>query len=85
MERGRARNGRTWSVARFLFIVSRALPRVYDNLRDRFAAEPGVQVILDRRTAARPEPEGGRPDQRRNTSPTEQLRVMGYAFVRLDS
>src|SRR5882672_5606903 len=40
-------------VARFLFIVARQLPNVYDHLRAQFGREPNGEVILDRRLGAR--------------------------------
>jgi len=79
-------------VARFLFIVARQLPRVYDHLCQQFAGEPNVEVIMDRRKGERREPEPAVPppgpdrregERRRNTDADEQLRVMGYAFVRI--
>jgi hypothetical protein len=79
-------------VARFLFIVARHLPRVYDHLCEQFASEPTVDVIMDRRKGDRREPEIVVPppgperregERRRNSDADEQLRVMGYAFVRL--
>ena len=79
-------------MARFLFIVSRQLPGVYEHLREQFGQEPNVEVILDRRKGERRQPEASEPppgadrrhgQRRRNGSVDEQLRVMGYAFVRI--
>ena len=83
-------------MARFLFIVARQLPNVYEHLRQQFAAEPEVQVIVDRRQGQRrqtdrrgsgnapaPSDERRRGERRQNPGPDEQLRTMGYAFVRL--
>jgi hypothetical protein len=69
-------------VARFIFIVARQLPRVYEHLSRQFASEPNVQVVMDRRKGGR---SLGPPadERRRNVDADEQLRVMGYAFVRL--
>src|SRR5712691_111589 len=40
-------------VARFLFIVARQLPDVYEHLREQFGREPNGEVILDRRLGER--------------------------------
>jgi len=79
-------------VARFLFIVARQLPSVYEHLCQQFAGEPNVEIIMDRRKGDRRQPETAEPptgperregERRRNASADEQLRVMGYAFVRI--
>ena len=79
-------------MARFLFIVARQLPSVYEHLCQQFGREPNVEVIMDRRKGDRREPEAAAPppgperregERRRNASVDEQLRVMGYAFVRI--
>ena len=73
-------------MARFLLIVDRQLPLVYDNLRQQFGREPNVQVILDRRKERRPPApsEAALNERRQRGVVDEQLRTMGYAFVRLD-
>ena len=68
-------------MAHFLFIVARQLPDVYDHLCRQFGREPNVEVILDRRKEVRRDPGS---DRRRNGSADEQLRAMGYAFVKLE-
>ena len=78
-------------MARFLFIVARQLPRVYEHLCQQFAGEPNVEIIFDRRKSDRRQPEAAETpaterrhgERRRNAEVDEQLRVMGYAFVRL--
>jgi hypothetical protein len=79
-------------VAKFLFIVARQLPGVYEHLREQFGREPNVAVILDRRKGGRRQPETSEPpagadrrhaERRHNGAVDEQLRVMGYAFVRI--
>ena len=69
---------------RFLFIVNRQLPRVYEHLCHQFAGEPNVEVIMDRRKGD-PPPGGDRREgeRRLNADADEQLQVMGYAFVRI--
>ena len=69
-------------MARFLFIVARQLPLVYDHLRQQFGVEPNVQVIVDRRKGT--PAERGPGERRHRAVVDEQLRSMGYAFVRLD-
>ncbi len=70
-------------MARFLFIVARQLPGVYEHLCQQFGAEPDVEVIIDRRKAPASGAEGHHVERRRNDRVDEQLRVMGYAFVRI--
>jgi hypothetical protein len=69
-------------VARFLFIVARELPHVYEHLCQQFAGEANVEVIVDRRKNARPEAPA-QDERRRNMGIDEELRAVGYAFVRL--
>jgi hypothetical protein len=38
---------------RNLFVVSRRHPDLYEYLRERFASDPAVEVILDRRIGQR--------------------------------
>jgi hypothetical protein len=79
------------SPPRSLFIVNRFLPSLHDHLCAQFGAEPGVDVVLDRRMGERRadlhrvrrvwrERRSG--ERRRNTRAQEDLRTMGYAFVR---
>lgn len=65
---------------------------MYEHLCRQFAHEPNVEVIMDRRKGERREPEAAVPppdrdrrqsDRRQNGDADEQLRVMGYAFVRI--
>ena len=44
-------------MARFLFIVARQLPSVYEHLCQQFGREPNVEVIMDRRKGDRTEDE----------------------------
>jgi hypothetical protein len=41
-----------WTTVRTKFIVSRQHFELYSYLRERFASDSGVEVILDRRTSA---------------------------------
>ena len=78
-------------MARFLFIVARQLPGVYEHLLRQFGGEPNVEVVMDRRKSDRRQPDATAPapgverqaERRHNPSADEQLRVMGYAFVRI--
>jgi hypothetical protein len=80
-------------VPRFIFVVARHLPAVYEHLRKQFAAEADVDVVVDRRRGERrhggdrmtaPDRERRQRDRRRNAAADEGLRTMGYAFVRAD-
>jgi hypothetical protein len=53
-------------MARYLFIVSRQHPALYDYLREQFAGDPNAEVLLDRRQHDRRQREtSGAPDRRR--------------------
>jgi len=80
-------------VPRFLFIVTRRAPPLHDYLCHQFGLEPDVDVVMDRRTRDRrastsdaPSGHGERrqSDRRRNVQAAEDLRAMGYTFVRVD-
>ncbi|MBI1734916.1 MAG: hypothetical protein HYR51_07060 [Candidatus Rokubacteria bacterium] len=72
---------------RHLVIVARDRPELFDSLTHRFAADPGVDVMVDRRLgpghtvvslAALPD------DRRQNPEGVEaRLWVEGYVVVRL--
>jgi hypothetical protein len=61
-------------MGRTLFIVSRQHPDLYAYLRERFAADRAVEVVLDRRVGQR----------RRRTAPYDGDRRQGDRRVRLD-
>ncbi len=76
---------------RHLFIVSRLHPQLYKYLTGAFAPERDVEVIVDRRESARragadrrATPRGDRriADRRTAGRVSEELRALGYAFVR---
>ncbi|HET7379338.1 MAG TPA: hypothetical protein VFJ24_04780 [Gaiellales bacterium] len=79
-------------MSRLVFVVGRHLPAVYEHLCRQFAGEPDVEVFVDRRVAQRrhgghgmpPSRERRQRDRRRNAKADEELRTMGYAFVRVD-
>jgi hypothetical protein len=79
-------------VARHLFIVSRETPYLADYMREQFAGEPDVEVLVDRRegvdrrTGSAPV-EGERrqaSDRRRRSDVDQQLREAFHAFVTVE-
>ena len=79
------------AVSRHLFIVSRETPYLADYMREQFAAEPNVEVLVDRRQGAdrrtRTTPiqsERRRGDRRRNNDVERQLRECFHALVTVD-
>ena len=52
-------------MGRNLFVVSRRHPDLYEYLRERFATDPAVEVILDRRLGQRRRSQEVRPVDRR--------------------
>jgi hypothetical protein len=72
---------------RHLFIVARDHASLFRYLREQFASEEGVEVLLDRRRAvsrvagalAGLEPGGG--DRRQRCSVDSELRLKGYVFL----
>ena len=69
-------------MARHLFIVSPERMDFFAELRDRFADDPHVRVIVDRRCSKR----AGSPpraDRRVQREADEDLRTRGYAIVTL--
>jgi len=75
-----------------LFIVSRQQPDLYRYLAREFSTESDVEVILDRRYGERrtrgdrapmPQGERRRSDRRGQPDLADQLKTLGYAFVRL--
>jgi len=69
-------------VPRYLFIVSRRDPALFELLRERFAEDENVEVILDRRVQAVP---ARRPaeDRRRRPEVNAEIRARAYAVVTL--
>jgi len=78
-------------MGRHLFIVSRRYPQLYEYLARTFTAELDVEVLVDRREGDR-RGEGGRrtmlrgerrsAERRSARQVGEDLRALGYAFVR---
>jgi hypothetical protein len=67
-------------MARHLFIVSPDRMDFFTDLRERFADDPNVQVIVDRRQR-QPGNAPPRPDRRVQREVDEELRTRGYAIV----
>jgi hypothetical protein len=70
-----------------VLIVSRSEPALFDYVRQSFAREPEVEVIVDRRHTERrqreaPAPLERRQSARRRHSVEEYLRAQGWAVVR---
>ena len=74
---------------RYLFIVARNNPAMFDYLRHHFADAPEVDVLLDRRMGERrqntsPVREDRRRGERRaRPEVDERLKVDSYAFLRV--
>lgn len=78
-----------------LFIVARDQTDLYRYLVREFAEEEGVRVLLDRRSgvdrrsggdrrdAPRPVADRRQGERRNRPAVLEQLRALGYAFVRV--
>ena len=70
---------------RYLYIVARTQPGLYEEIADRFADDPKVTVIFDRRDderkAAVTAAQRRMRDRRRNDEVQEWLRDRSYAVV----
>lgn len=74
-------------MGRNLFVVSRHHPDLYAYLRERFASDPAVEVILDRRLTMRrqravpPDTERRRADRRSRPEVEVELRTHSHAII----
>jgi hypothetical protein len=74
-------------MGRNLFVVSRRYPDLYEYLRERFASDTAVEVILDRRIAQRrradtpQETERRRADRRRRPEVEIELETRSHAII----
>jgi hypothetical protein len=74
-------------MGRTLFIVSRQHPDLYAYLRERFATDTAVEVILDRRVGerrkrdVRPEVNRRRVDRRARPEVELELRTRSHAII----
>ena len=66
---------------RYLFIVSRGNPALFDFLRERFADDENVEVILDRRMRAAPSPPAV--ERRLRPEVNDEIRASEYSVVSL--
>lgn len=74
-------------MAQVLIVVAQELPHLYDRLTRTFSGMPDIEVILDRRRAAKHDDEaraseGHRVDRRSQPGVEEDLRSPGFALVR---
>jgi hypothetical protein len=68
---------------RYLYVVSRHDPALFELLKERFAGDDNVEVILDRRTQPEP-PEPSPPvERRRRPEVDEEIRARAYAVITL--
>jgi hypothetical protein len=77
---------RTSEIVRYIILVSRREPDLYEYLRRRFEEDPQVDVVLDRRRDDRrrrdqPRELNRRQGERRRRTP-DSLRSLGSALVR---
>ena len=74
-------------MGRNLFVVSRRYPDLYEYLRERFASDSAVEVILDRRIAQRRQSnqaasaERRRADRRRRPEVETELETRSHAII----
>lgn len=74
-------------MGRNVFVVSRRHPDLYEYLRERFASDQAVEVILDRRVGQRRgsqkahETERRRADRRRRPEVELELQTRSHAII----
>ena len=74
-------------MGRNLFVVSRRYPDLYEYLRERFASDTAVEVILDRRVGQRRREqtthraERRRSDRRRRPEVEMELQTRSHAII----
>ena len=70
-------------MARTIFIVSRRHPDLYEYLKERFASDDQVEVILDRRAGAARQAgaEGGAEERRCHPEVDTELESRSHAVV----
>jgi hypothetical protein len=77
-------------IARQLFVIARDRRKLYEYVKQAFAGNPNVEVVLDRRTGERRQDRGARIPDRRGTDrradrrTEDQLRALGWAIVLQD-
>jgi hypothetical protein len=71
-------------MTRHLFILSRRDPELYSYLKERFAGDAAVEVIVDRRhTESGPTPGSSGVDRRRRPDADAELLTRSYTIVTL--
>lgn len=77
-------------MARTLYVIARRDPELYQYLRERFASDPAVDVVLDRRLTERRQrdyiprqSERRRIDRRRRPEVDAELQSRSHAIVTL--
>jgi hypothetical protein len=79
------------AAGRFVFVISRREPQIYEYVREAFALEGDVAVVVDRRVGERRHhaaPRGAerrRQDRRIRGDVADDLKSRGCAFVTLDA
>lgn len=77
-------------VSRYLIIVARERRDLYEYLRRAFGREPGIELVLERRTADRRKASGVRPldrrrrERRHRSHMDAEMRRFGFGVARLD-
>ena len=90
--RFRGRVGYSTVVVRYRFIVARDNAKLYEHLVRSFTGVPDIEVILDRRESERRAARVRRMgrerrlrERRTETRVQEDLRLFGWAFMRVDT
>lgn len=81
-------NGRVSGSAlskRHLLIISRHHPALYEYVRERFAGEPNVEVILDRRCGGDRRVQARQPHEERRRAGDRRTRPQVDAALRMES
>jgi hypothetical protein len=66
---------------RYLFIVARDNPTLYEYLKERFAGDDAVEIIIDRRRSGAPATPAV--DRRSHPEINDEIRTRSYAVVTL--
>lgn len=66
---------------RYLFIVARGNTALFEYMKERFAHDENVAVILDRRASSAPTAPGV--ERRQHPEVNEEIRARSYAVVTL--
>ena len=69
---------------RYLFVVSRRHPELYELLVERFEGDRNVEVVLDRRSSGLPGEPGPASERRRALSPATDLTIRSHVIITRD-